>query len=331
MSDLLKKLKALAEPTRMRIVALLRQGELTVSELMTILGQSQPRVSRHLKLLVEAGLAERLPEGAWVFFRLSSDEAARSLAGLVCDAERADDPELARDLVRLDEVKRTRADEAERYFATVARDWERIRALHFPEAEVERALREAAGEGPFRLHLDIGTGTGRMLEVFADRARDGVGVDLNHEMLTVARANIARAGLADRWVRQGDAGALPLERGAADLVTVHQVLHYLDHPARVIAECARVLAPGGRLVIADFAPHALEFLREDHHHRRLGFEPSELESWIREAGLEPAPARALKPAGKARDERLTVLILTAEKPARARAGRPAAVEQETPA
>ncbi|MEO1039715.1 MAG: metalloregulator ArsR/SmtB family transcription factor [Pseudomonadota bacterium] len=297
----------------MRIVALLRHGELTVSELMAILGQSQPRVSRHLKLLVEAGLAERLPEGAWVFFRLSGGAAARSLAELAATPEVVNDPELARDLTRLDEVKRARADAAEAYFETVARDWERIRALHFPEDAVEAALREAAGAGPFTLHLDIGTGTGRMLEVFADQARDGLGVDLNHEMLTVARANIARAGLSDRWVRQADAGALPVESGTADLITVHQVLHYLDHPGRVIAECGRALAPGGRIVIADFARHALEFLRENHHHRRLGFEPAEIEAWLREAGLEPEAPQAL--ASKGDGERLTVLIMAAGKPA----------------
>ena len=313
MQDLLKKLRALGEPTRLRIVALLWKGELTVSEIMQILGQSQPRVSRHLKMLTDAGLAERLPEGAWVFYRLARTPLARQLAALIEAGGAQDDAEAARDIERLDEVKRTRADTAARYFEQAAKNWERIRALHFPEEDVERAMRRAAGEGPFALHLDVGTGTGRMLEVFADRAEDGVGVDLSHEMLTVARANIAKAGLQDRFVRQADAGALPIETGAADLVTVHQVLHYLADPARAIAECARVTAPGGRLVIADFAPHALEFLRTEHHHRRLGFEPETLAGWLRDAGLTPAEPIALEP-NDGGDERLTVLIFTAEKP-----------------
>lgn len=312
MEDLLKKLRALGEPTRLRIVVLLQRGELTVSELMQILGQSQPRVSRHLKMLVDAGLAERLPEGAWVFYRLAKTPVGRKLADLLDEMVDRADPDMARDLDRLASVKSERAAAASKYFKKMAKDWERIRALHFPEAEVERAMRAAVGEGPFSLHLDVGTGTGRMLEVFADRADDGVGVDLSHEMLTVARSNIAKAGLTDRFVRQADAGALPIDTGAADLVTVHQVLHYLNEPGRAVAECARVLAPEGRLVIVDFAPHQLEFLRAEHHHRRLGFAPEELAQWLSDAGLEVGETTALEPEEP--DGRLTVLVWTATKP-----------------
>lgn len=313
MDDLLKKLRALAEPTRLRIVTLLWRGELTVSELMRVLGQSQPRVSRHLKLLTEAGLAERLPEGAWVFYRLSRSATGRKLAALIEEMAETSDPDFATDLARLDRVKAERAKAAEAYFRTASHDWARIRALHFPEAQVEAALRKAAGPGPFDLHLDVGTGTGRMLELFADRARDGIGIDLNRDMLSVARNNIAKAGLASCFVRQGDVDALPVESGSADLITIHQVLHYLDQPGRAITECARALAPGGRLVIADFAPHGLEFLRGEHHHRHLGIDPEDMAGWLAEAGLSARPLFALEPDRP--DHRLTVLVWTAIRPA----------------
>lgn len=313
MDELLKQLRALAEPTRLRITTLLFRGELTVSELMQILGQSQPRVSRHLKMLVDAGLAERLPEGAWVFYRLAKSAVGEKLAALIDEMANADNPNLARDLERLAKVKQARADAAQAYFHDAARNWEQIRALHFPEAEVEAAIRGAAGRGPFQLHLDIGTGTGRILELFADRAKDGIGIDLSHEMLNVARSKIAEAGLVDRFVRQADAGALPIDAGAADLVTVHQVLHYLDDPMRALNECARVLAPGGRLIIADFAPHSFEILRAEHHHRRLGFSREEIAGWLETAGLEPGETIALEPDDP--ETLLTVLIWTATKPA----------------
>ncbi len=319
--DLLKKLRALGEPTRLRIVILLARGELTVSELMQILGQSQPRVSRHLKMLTDAGLAERLPEGAYVFYRLAKTPVGSKLAELIEEMAGEDDPDVARDLERLATVKQVRAATAEEYFERMAKDWERVRALHFAEDEVEHAMRELVGGGRFRLHLDVGTGTGRMLEVFADIAEDGVGVDLSHKMLTVARSNIAKAGLTDRFVRQADAGALPIDAGEADLVTIHQVLHYLDDPARAVAECARVLAPGGTLVIVDFAPHDLVFLRTEHHHRQLGVHPADMARWFEAAGLAAPDPLALTP--KTPDGRLTVLIWTAKKP-----GAPAARAKE---
>jgi ubiquinone/menaquinone biosynthesis C-methylase UbiE/DNA-binding transcriptional ArsR family regulator len=309
--DLLRKLRALGEPTRLRIVILLARGELTVSELMQILGQSQPRVSRHLKMLTDAGLAERLPEGAYVFYRLAKTPVGGKLGELVREMAGEADPDVARDLERLETVKQIRAATADEYFERMAKDWERVRALHFSEDEVEEAMRELVGGRAFEMHLDIGTGTGRMLELFADLAADGVGVDLSHKMLTVARSNIAKAGLTDRFVRQADAGALPIDAESVDLVTVHQVLHYLDDPGRAVAECARVLKPGGKLIIVDFAPHDLAFLRTEHHHRQLGVHPADMARWFATAGLAAPDPLALTP--KSEDGRLTVLIWSAEK------------------
>lgn len=298
MDALVTQLKALAEPTRLRVVALLARGELTVSELVQILGQSQPRVSRHLKLLTDAGLAERLPEGAYVFYRLTDHGGGRTLAELVHEMVPDNDPVLSRDVSRLVSIKEARAVAAQAYFESVALDWDKIRELHLSDQEVEAAMRQFAGDGPFGLMIDVGVGTGRMLELFADRIDRGIGVDINHSMLNVARLNLEKAGLKHCSVRHADVGALPFDNGLADLVTVHQVLHYLDDPALAVDECARVLKPGGSLMIVDFAPHQLEELREEYYHRRLGFSDEEMSELIERAGLTLQHHAALHPDDK---------------------------------
>lgn len=311
-SDLLAKLKALAEPTRLRIVSLLAQGELTVSEIMQVLGQSQPRVSRHLKLLADAGLCERFPEGGWVFYRLMRTSAVSRLAAMVEEFTESEDPQVMRDRQRLEELKRLRAEAAAKYFEAAAVEWSQIRSLHFSEEAVEKAMIALTQGRAFNQHVDVGTGTGRMLELFGDQAEEGMGVDLSREMLHVARAKLTEAGLSSRFVRQADASALPLDAGAADLVTLHQVLHYLPDPQAALSECARVLAPGGTLLVVDFAEHHHETLRADHHHRWLGFPPAKVTTWLQAKGLELKALQTLEPEGI--EGGLTVLIWAAERP-----------------
>ncbi|MFP4518888.1 MAG: metalloregulator ArsR/SmtB family transcription factor [Oceanicaulis sp.] len=313
--DLLTKLKALAEPTRLRIVSLLARGEMTVSEIMQVLGQSQPRVSRHLKLLADAGLCERFPEGGWVFYRLVRTGSVSRLAAVIEEFTDTADPQVQRDRQRLAEIKRLRSKTAERFFEVAAQQWAHIRSLHFSEASVEEALIEMAGARRFANHVDVGTGTGRMLELFSPIAEDGMGVDLSREMLHVARAKLSEAGLATRFVRQADATALPVDDESADLITLHQVLHYLDDPAASLSECARVLAPGGLFLIVDFAEHRHDALRAEHHHRHLGFAPAQVTGWLQAAGLELEALRALEPEGI--EGGLTVLIWAAVKAERA--------------
>ncbi|MBI1238442.1 MAG: metalloregulator ArsR/SmtB family transcription factor [Alphaproteobacteria bacterium] len=293
--DLVLRLRAAAEPTRLRLLALLAEGELTVSEITHVLGQSQPRVSRHLKLLVDAGLVQRFPEGSWAFFRL----ADRGNAARVADSLRALLPEsdavLDADRRRLTAVRAARAEAAGAYFQANAENWAKLRALHVPEAEVERALIAMLADRPIVSLLDLGTGTGRMLELFGPSIGRGVGVDLSHAMLAVARNALADKGLAHCTVRQGDLLRLALGEERFDVALFHQVLHYLDTPALAVREAARVLAPGGRIVIADFAPHDLEFLRAEHAHRRLGFARGEIAEWARGAGLTVSAETALPP------------------------------------
>jgi ArsR family transcriptional regulator len=285
MDEVLAALRAVAEPTRLRLMAVCARSELTVSDLVQILGQSQPRVSRHLKLLCEAGLLDRFREGNWVFYRLASTPLASLLAGLVPEH----DATAALDAERLGAIKRARAEAAAAYFRANAARWSEIRSLHVDEREVEAALARLLPDHGVRDLLDIGTGTGRMLELFGARVQQAVGVDLSREMLAVARVNLERAGLRNGSVRQADMYQLPFPGGSFDAVVIHQVLHYAERPPAVIAEAARVLRPGGRLLVIDFLPHQLEQLRSEHAHRRLGFADAEVSAWFEAAGIVGEP------------------------------------------
>jgi ArsR family transcriptional regulator len=288
-------LRAAGEQTRLRVLALLTEGELAVGELAQALGQSQPRVSRHLKLLTEAGLVERAPEGAWVFYRLPrASTSERHLAEAALAMLDPSDPVLARDAERLDAVRAAREEAAAAYFERNAADWERVRALHLPEADIDSAILAAAGQGPFDLMVDVGVGQGRMIQLFADRVRRAEGFDTSRQMLAIARASLDDLK-AKAAVQFGDAYAPPIEPGAADLVTIHQVLHFLADPSRAVIEAARLLRPGGRLIIVDFAPHQLEFLREEHAHRRLGFADAEIAEWCAAAGVRKLKTTTLAP------------------------------------
>ena len=307
LDDIVDILKTAGEPTRLRLLALLSGGDLTVTDLTDILGQSQPRVSRHLKLLAEAGLIDRYQEGAWAHFRLSQGGPAVALARGLLEAADGDDPVLARDDERLRALKKVRSDRAQAYFSRNAADWDVMRRLHVSDAEVEGKLAELLGEEPVEAFLDLGTGTGRILQRFSGLYRRGVGVDASRDMLAVARANLDRAGITKASIRHGDIFNLPLERGEFDIVTIHQVLHFLEEPEAAVAEAVRMLKPGGRLVVVDLAPHALERLRDEHAHIRLGFSHQTLSEWLERAGLSVERVVDLTPAGSA-DDALTVTL-----------------------
>ena len=311
-------LRAAGDPTRLRLLLLLRQAELTVSELIEIVGQSQPRVSRHLKLLGEAGLVERFKEGSWVFCRAADRGTGAELGAAI--AALADASAQEADKARLAHVREARAALAAAYFKANAAEWERIRALHAPEKDVEAAIARQLTSNRIGNFLDAGTGTGRMLELIAPHATRAVGIDVSPDMLSIARDRLLRGNLQNAQVRLADTYRLPFPNGGTgagfDVVLFHQVLHYLDDPGAAVAEAARVMAPGGRLLIADFAPHKLEFLRDEFAHRRLGFSDREVEGWFSAANLANTGSETIAP--RAPGEKLTVKLWLASAKARAK-------------
>jgi len=285
MEGLLTGLRAAGEPTRLRLLALCAHGELSVSELTQILSQSQPRVSRHLKLMVEAGLLTRIREGSLVFYRIAHAEESAHLARTLVDLLPSDDAELNRDLARLDMIRQKRAQLADNYFQENAAQWNKIRALHVPETDVEARLLEMLGSERIETFLDIGTGTGRILELLASQIDHGIGLDLSSEMLAIARTQLESDDYRHIHIRKGDMYNMPLENASVDVATLHLVLHYSLEPTAVLTDAARTLKPGGRLIVVDFAAHQEEHLRTEHRHQRLGFTDAEIVQAMKKAGL----------------------------------------------
>lgn len=279
-------LRAAADRARVRMLALCADGELTVSEITDILGMTQPAVSRHLKILAEAGLLVRFREGAWAFYRLADTGPGARAARWIVDSLDPEDTQRRRDLARLADIRARRSAEAEAYFRANAQHWGAIRSLYVDEALVEARLADLAPKTGIDDYLDIGVGGGRILELLAPRAARAAGLDINQAMLTVARDRIAAAGLAHCSLRLGDLYAPPFEAERFDLITAHLVLHYLDNPGRAIREVARMLRPDGTAILVDFAPHDLVRLRDEQAHRRLGFATEEVRRWMLEAELE---------------------------------------------
>jgi ubiquinone/menaquinone biosynthesis C-methylase UbiE len=308
MDELLSSLKAAAETTRIRIMFILSHGELNVSELTYVLGQSQPRVSRHLKLMAEAGLLSRHKEGNWVLFRLRNEGLGGALARALVDMLSNKDALLSGDLARLESVKRQRDEKAAAYFSANAASWSELRSLHVDEENVEQAMTRLIGSHTVDTVVDLGTGTGRVLELFADQAKQLYGVDSSREMLAIARTSLEKRGVKRAELRQADVYALPLPDASADVVTLHQVLHFLDEPQKALFEARRILKPSGRLLIVDFAPHELEELREDHAHRRLGISAEQMVIWCGKASLELEKHEVLDPPWLKDRKGLTVSI-----------------------
>jgi len=277
--------QALADPTRLRILALLRSMELSVGELAQLLGQSQPRVSRHVKILSDSSLVGRRKEGSWVYLQLAEPGRTDSLFDLAREVDQDANRIFAADAARLDTVRADRAEAARRYFESHAATWENVRSLHIDDAEIERAIAALLAERPLGALLDIGTGTGRMLELFAPRAESAIGIDRSSEMLRLARVKLDEAGISGASLRQGDMYALPLGDCSADSIILHQVLHYAQQPGSAIIEAARVLAPGGQLLVIDFAQHDRSELKEQDAHLRLGFADDAMRGWFSAAGL----------------------------------------------
>jgi ubiquinone/menaquinone biosynthesis C-methylase UbiE len=308
LDEILEGLKAVADGSRLRLLFALSHGELNVTELTQILDQSQPRVSQHLKLLLDAGLISRHKEGNWVLWRLREEGLGGVLARSLISMLPGHDPSLTQDLARLENIREQRADKAAHYFAQNAPQWETLRALHVREDEVEDRMLQLVSGLRFRSLVDLGTGTGRVLELFANQAAQLIGLDLSREMLSLARANLSARGINQAQVRQANLYALPLAEASADFVTIHQVLHYLDDPLSALIEARRILGDDGQLMIVDFAPHDLEELRERQAHRRLGISAEQMTAWLERAGFAITRHVVLPPPWLKSGKGLTVSI-----------------------
>lgn len=298
-------IRALDDPTRLRILRLLASMELAVGEVAQVLGQSQPRVSRHIKILCDSGLAERRKEGAWVFLRSSISEAsdnapAAAIARLLAVAEQEDvafGRRCAEDRQHLDAIRASRESHALDWFSRHAEEWDELRSLHIEDGPVESTLTEMllglAGEAGLGRMLDVGTGTGRIAELLAPHAAHVVAFDKSPDMLRIARARLQHLRADTVELVQGDFAQIPFAARSFDTVLFHQVLHYAQAPEAVIAGAARVTAPGGRIAIVDFAAHDREDLRQTHAHARLGFSDAQIEAMLRDAGFVPQETRAL--------------------------------------
>lgn len=294
MDALATYLKTLGHPDRLRILALLSQGELTVSELVQILGLSQPRITQYIKSLEQVGIVERMREGSWVFSRLKrGQEANTAILAATLTALSNDDPQLHSDRERLNQVRADRSRQAEAFFASVANDHDQLGHEYLPQADIEAALLDLVTGLNFARMVDLGTGTGRMLKLFAPHIRSGVGVDDSVEMLRVARHTLSDDAYTHISVQQADLQDAPLKDGAADLVTLHQVLHFLEDPSRAVKEAARLLGNGGHILITDFTAHTLENYRDDYAHRRLGFAEADMVNFLKQSGFELSNTRSL--------------------------------------
>jgi ArsR family transcriptional regulator len=285
MEDLLVALRAAAEPTRLRLLALAARGAFCVTELTEILGQSQPRLSRHLKLLCESGLLERDREGANVWFALPTSADGNLARELVARLP-ADDATLEADRRQAARVLAERARAASERFRRQGADWDEMRALDLPAQAVEDALLSLIRPAPDTRLLDVGTGTGRVLELLAERFGQGLGVDASKAMLALARSRLARAGLTHCAVRLADMYRLPLADASFDTAVLQMVLHYAEDPAGVLGEVARVLRPDGRLIVIDLARHARDDLATKLAHRWPGFADADMAEMLSAAGLE---------------------------------------------
>ena len=291
--------RALGDLTRLRIMRLVATMELAVGEIALVLGQSQPRVSRHVAILCDAGLAERRREGSWMFLRAgsgSADGMARHI-GLLLGVAEAEDAEFGMvcedDRRKLAAIRASRETQAQNYFAAHADTWDELRRLHSTDEAVEQALAQALASEPLGRMLDIGTGTGRIAELFAKAADHVLALDKSPAMLRVARARLQHLEGDRVEMIQGDFTSLPLTAASVDTVLFHQVLHFAQDPGAALREAARVTREGGRVAVVDFAAHQREELRDRHAHARLGFGDDQMDALMQQAGYAPEARIAL--------------------------------------
>ncbi|MEP6341692.1 MAG: metalloregulator ArsR/SmtB family transcription factor [Maricaulaceae bacterium] len=295
MDSLASILKTLGHPDRLRILAILSHGDFTVSEITKVMGLSQPRVTQYINTLEAVGILERLKEGSWVFSRLRRQNAKNwAIVSAVLSQLPDDDAVLMADFRRLGEIKTARAEAANAFFAQAANDQDQLGIEYLPREDIDAELRSLLGDGPHELLVDLGTGSGRVLTVLADLFGRGIGIDNSRDMLGVARHSLNKSELTHMRVRQGDLNNTGLVGSDASVVTLHQVLHYLERPAEAIAESARLLSDHGQLIIIDFDSHDFDDFRDRFAHRHLGFSDNTIATYFKSCGLTLSQTRTVE-------------------------------------
>jgi len=286
---LVQVLKSIADESRIRLLILCAQGEFTVSELVQVLGQSQPRVSRHLRILCDAGILKRTRQGSWVFYRSVKGGPESEFVPLLKSFITESEPVLKLDRKRLEHLKKERSRVAAQFFQKTASEWDNIRTHYVEDIQVESALQQCVSDVKPNSLLDIGTGTGRILKVLGPYVQDAEGIDFSHEMLNLARINLDHPSLEHCRVRHGDMYRLPYQEHSFNFITIHHVLHFANQPLEVLKEAGRVLKNKGQIAIVDFYSHEREEFRTKYHHHRLGFSDDEIKNWLDQIGLSMQP------------------------------------------
>ncbi|HBA88778.1 MAG TPA: ArsR family transcriptional regulator [Geobacter sp.] len=304
---MLDLLKALADPCRLRLVAVLLRAEFTVQELTQILAMGQSRISRHLKILTEAGVLSVKRQGTWSYYRVGDgNDFFRAIRPAV-ERELERLPERRDDLAAVALALEARRKRSLEFFDQHARSWDVLSRTLLPVPEYQERL--LALVPSVDTLLEIGVGTGALLPDLARRAHKVIGVDHSPAMLEEARRRVADDGNGAAELRLGEMTHLPLADGGAGCVVANMVLHHAADPQAVLAEIARVLKPQGTLVLADLARHEREWAREQLADQWLGFEVEELQGWLKGAGLDGIQVDRVA-AGNGQED---VLLVTAVK------------------
>lgn len=306
--NLLAVFKALADQTRLRLWCVLNYHELTVSEIVRIMEMGQSRISRHLKIMTEAGILTARRSGLRVFYTVAHTRNTNDLRRFMEDATGAEEPYVG-DVTRAGAIMQERRFETSRFFDGVAAGWEQLRSELYGNTDVDAMLIEHVPS--CRTAVDIGCGTGDLARLLAARADRVIGVDNSQGMLEHARSRFNGQDQAE--FRLGDIEHLPLGDGEVDCAVMNMVLHHLQSPAAGLAEARRVLRDGGTLLVADLGPHQDQKLRARFGDRWMGFDADLLESWIREAGFTAVERESHELHG---DVRMLLITAAASQPSR---------------